>query len=77
MDNTQVNHPPHYNTGDIECIDAIRAAVSGLSGFEGFCAGNAIKYIWRYKHKNGTQDIDKAIWYLERLKNENLCSENA
>jgi hypothetical protein len=65
-----VEHPAHYNQGGIECIDAIRAAVTSLNGFEGFCAGNAIKYIWRYKHKNGAEDLKKADWYLKVLEKE-------
>ena len=40
-----VEHPEHYNVGAIECIDSIEAAIESLSGFEGFCAGNAIKYL--------------------------------
>jgi len=63
-----VNHPDHYKQGDIECIQAIEASMS-LSAFQGFCKGNALKYIWRYKRKGvPLQDIDKAIWYLTRLR---------
>jgi hypothetical protein len=65
-----VSKPKHYNQGGIECIDALKAATTGLQGIEAVCTANAIKYLWRWKHKNGVQDIDKAIWYLERLKNE-------
>lgn len=65
-----INHPPHYTQGGIECIEAIKAATVGLTGIEAICAGNAIKYIWRFNNKNGKQDIEKAIWYLERLKKE-------
>ena len=65
-----VNHPAHYTAGGIECIDAIKAAVTGLTGMEAHCTGTAIKYLWRWKRKGGEQDIDKAIWYLNRLKNE-------
>lgn len=65
-----VNHPAHYTQGGIECIDALRAATVGLEGIEAVCTANAIKYLWRWKHKNGVQDIEKAIWYLERLKEE-------
>ena len=61
-----VNSPPHYNQGGIECIEAIEAAL-GADGFRGFCKGNALKYIWRADHKqDATEDIRKAIWYLER-----------
>lgn len=59
-----VNHPSHYNQGGVECIDAIRAAL-GKDGFEAFCIGNVIKYLWRYKHKNGLEDLQKAEVYLK------------
>jgi hypothetical protein len=61
-----VNSPPHYNQGDIECIDAIEAAL-GHDGFKAYCRGNILKYSWRSEHKGGLQDIEKARWYLERL----------
>lgn len=62
-----VNHPGHYTQGGIECIDAMESAVSGLGGIEAVLAGNVIKYVWRFKHKNGVQDLEKAKWYLSRL----------
>lgn len=62
-----VNHPSHYTAGKVECIDALEAATTGLDGFEGYCTGNIIKYLWRWKHKNGLQDLEKAKCYLERL----------
>ena len=65
--NDPVNHPAHYTQGGIECIDAIEAACTGLDGQEGYLVGQVIKYIWRWKHKNGLQDLEKAKWYLERL----------
>ena len=40
----------------IECIDITRNME--------FNAGNVIKYVWRYKHKNGLEDLKKAAWYL-------------
>ena len=61
-----VNSPPHYTSGDIECIDAIRAAL-GPEGFKAFCRGNAIKYNWRSSLKNGVEDIAKARWYMDKL----------
>ena len=61
-----VNSPPHYTSGDIECIDAIRAAL-GPEGFKAFCRGNAIKYNWRSNLKNGVEDIEKARWYMEKF----------
>ena len=65
-----VDHPPHYTAGGIECIDALAAATTGLEGIEAVCTANAIKYLWRWKYKNGEQDLDKAIWYINRLKTE-------
>ena len=63
-----VNHPPHYTNGDIECIDAMRASMSHIE-FCGYLKGNVIKYLWRYRDKGKSiQDIDKALWYLNRLK---------
>ncbi len=62
-----VNHPKHYTQGKIECIDAIESAVADLSGLDAVCTANVIKYIWRWKHKNGSQDWHKAQWYLNKL----------
>ena len=61
MDN--VNHPEHYTSGGIECIDAIRASL-GDKEFAGYCKGNIIKYLWRYRLKNGVEDLHKAQVYL-------------
>lgn len=62
-----INHPSHYTQGNVECIDAIEAATSGLSGIEAVCTGNALKYLWRWKNKNGLEDLKKARWYIDRL----------
>ena len=59
-----VNHPPHYTTGEIECIDAIRAALTPEE-FRGYCKGVGMKYIWRERHKGGDQSLEKGVWYLE------------
>ena len=59
-----VNHPSHYTTGSVECIDALKSATSGLTGIEAVCTANAIKYLWRWKHKNGAEDLKKAQWYI-------------
>jgi hypothetical protein len=64
-----VNHPPHYTAGDIECIDAIRAAL-GREGFIAYCRGNVIKYVWRCVHKCGVEDLKKAKWYQEKAIKE-------
>jgi hypothetical protein len=65
--NNPVNHPSHYNQGGIECIDAMIAAF-GKEATATFCHLNAFKYLWRSEHKNGVEDIDKAIWYLTKYK---------
>ena len=64
-----VNHPPHYTQGEIECIDSVRAALTPEE-FRGHCKGNAMEYIWREKHKNGDEDIRKAIRNLEAILEE-------
>lgn len=66
--NDNVNHPSHYTMGKVECIDAIESATIGLEGMEAVCTAQALKYIWRWKYKNGVEDINKAIWYLNKLK---------
>jgi hypothetical protein len=62
-----VNHPSHYTAGKVECIDALEAATTGLTGIEAVCTAAAIKYLWRWKLKNGVEDLEKARWYLDRL----------
>ena len=53
-----VNSPSHYQ-GKVECIDCIESAVADLNGFEGFLAGNVIKYVFRFKRKNGKDNLQK------------------
>jgi len=60
-----VNHPPHYNNAGIETIDAIEAMTD--TGFEFYLQGNIMKYLWRYRYKNGVEDLRKAEWYLNKL----------
>ena len=60
-----VNSPVHYNTGGIEAIEAILDATNEQS--EGYLQGNIMKYIWRYRYKNGLEDLQKAQWYLNKL----------
>ena len=62
-----VDHPGHYTAGKVECIDALEAATVNLTGIEAVCTANAIKYLWRWKLKNGAEDLKKARWYLDRL----------
>lgn len=67
MDN--VNHPKHYTQGNVECIDALAAATINLQGLEAVCTANAIKYLWRWKNKNGVEDLQKAKWYIDKMIN--------
>lgn len=64
----QVNNPVHYNHSGIECIQAIEAMTENMSGSIAPHAANVLKYLWRCEYKNGLEDIDKAIWYLNRLR---------
>src|SRR5690606_21805612 len=70
----KVNNPSHYTNGNIECIDAIEEATKHLTGIEAVCTANAIKYLWRWKLKNGTEDLKKAKWYIDRLLKANVHS---
>lgn len=63
-----VNHPSHYIAKNgLETIDVIEAFTSELTGIEAVCTANALKYICRWKNKNGIQDLKKACWYLNYL----------
>lgn len=63
-----VNHPSHYQSkSGLEAIDVIEAFCDGLNGIEAFCTGNALKYLCRWKSKNGIEDLKKAQWYINRL----------
>ena len=62
-----VNKPAHYTQGSIECIDAIAEVVKELKGMEAVNTANVIKYMWRWKHKNGVEDVKKAAWYAVDL----------
>lgn len=79
IDDKMVSHPAHYQskTG-LEVIDVIEAFTEDLVGIEATDTGNVIKYICRWKSKNGIQDLHKAEWYLRHLINhlENNKKEN-
>jgi hypothetical protein len=65
-----VNNPEHYNTGNIECIEAIAESMSNEQ-FRGYLKGNCMKYLWRYDYKGKqVEDLQKAQWYLAKLLNE-------
>ncbi|PTI25077.1 hypothetical protein BU115_07035 [Staphylococcus xylosus] len=64
--NDTVNHPSHYNYGEIEVIDFIEQVTKQYNANVAYHIGNAIKYIARSPHKNGKEDVAKAKWYIER-----------
>ena len=61
-----VTKPRHYASGDVECIDAIKAQMS-LEEYQGYLRGCIVKYMWRWRHKGGVESLLKAEWYLSRL----------
>lgn len=65
-DHDNVNHPSHYTFGGIELIDVWEATMSN-EALQGLYKGNVMKYLWRYEHKNGLEDLRKAEFYLKRL----------
>jgi hypothetical protein len=67
LEEDMVGSPKHYNTGNIECIEAIEEAMSSVA-FKGYLKGNCMKYLWRYEYKGKqVEDLQKAAWYLQRL----------
>ena len=73
--NDNVNHPAHYTSGGIECIDGMVAAF-GREYVMHYCLCNAFKYIWRCEHKGKrVEDVQKAVWYLNKW--QSLASEEA
>jgi hypothetical protein len=65
-----VNRPDHYTGGNVECIEAIKAATQGLPAFEAICVGHIVRYLWRYRIKhpqNPLVDVKKSVYYLNRL----------
>lgn len=74
-ENDNVNHPAHYTSGGIECIDGMVAAF-GREYVMHYCLCNAFKYIWRCEHKGKrVEDIQKAVWYLNKW--QSLAEEEA
>ena len=69
-ENDPVNHPDHYASSGIECIEAIKASMT-KEAFCGYLKGNVEKYLWRYEKKVApAEDLKKASWYLTRLIEE-------
>ena len=67
--NDMVNHPAHYTTGGIECIDALTSMVSQFKDpNDAALSWQVVKYVWRHPFKSDPlQDLEKAKWYLDRL----------
>lgn len=69
--NDNVLKPDHYTNGDIEVIAYIRDKLSAVE-FIGYCIGNVLKYVSRWKFKGGVEDLEKAAvylqWAIERAK---------
>lgn len=66
VEDEEIQAPSHYRQGGIECIDAIQASMTPEQ-FTGYLKGNVIKYLWRFEHKGGLQDLGKAKWYSDAL----------
>ena len=63
-----VNHPKHYEGHcSIECIDSM-IMTFGVKRTAEYCVQNAYKYVWRYKYKNGLEDLKKAEWYIDKFE---------
>ena len=61
-----VNKPSHYRVGEVEAIDYIEQQLGG-QGIRHYLEGNILKYMHRWRYKNGVEDLRKARWYLEKL----------
>lgn len=61
-----VNSPPHYGKGSIECIDYIEDFLT-KEEYIGYLRGNIAKYLHRWRYKNKEEDLKKSQWYLDRL----------
>jgi len=59
-----VDHPAHYTQGGIECIEVLEQLAADGHDFRIL---NAIKYLWRYRHKGGDESLRKSLWYIERV----------
>jgi hypothetical protein len=65
-DGNNIHSPKHYNQGQIECIEGIEGMLS-VEEYIGYLRGNSMKYRWRFRYKNGFEDLSKAQWYEARL----------
>lgn len=63
-----IKSPNHYKGRyGMETIEVIENFTDDMDGYEGYCTGNIIKYICRWKNKNGIEDLRKAKQYIEFL----------
>ena len=69
-----VNHPPHYNKTNRECIDIIEDSLT-KEEFMGYLKGTIIKYTYRYPDKNGQEDLEKAVWFINKLRDQEGSDE--
>ena len=51
---------------NLECFEAMVSMLT-IDEIRGYLRGNSFKYRWRYRHKNGIQDLKKAKWYEKKL----------
>lgn len=73
QDHNAVSHPSHYARGGIECKDAMKAAIGGANGLPAmvfYWWGCAFKYLWRWRYKNGVQDLRKCKQCIDFLIDE-------
>ena len=69
-----VNHPAHYNTGGVECIEYIQQQLG--PEFRSYLLGNLIKYIHRHQYKGKpVEDLRKARWYLDKLIQQEVACD--
>lgn len=76
-----VNHPPHYKRGGLECVDIVEAMADGWEPQTALRLGQAVQYVFRHAHKghhdDGTQDLRKAIWWIQREIDARLATAGA
>ena len=71
----KVNHPSHYMTGGLEAIEVLKLKLTPEE-YKGYLKGNCLKYILRADYKDGRTDIEKMLWYGERLKDCYVVEES-
>lgn len=71
-----VNYPSHYETGKFECIEVMTETL-GADAVKDFCICNAFKYLYRFKRKNGIEDVKKAKWYINKYLEMTEGEDNA